>query len=251
MTNERFSRRRCLALALTGASSLRAAPENQIARLIEVYGHQGFHRTGTAIDRASAEWLASEVRRAGLRPSLESFTLSRVDTVTTALILGDRRIAGIPLFDAAFTNAEGISGRLGPLNSDAEIGLSETVPNAAAAGALGEARRKGQHKAIVCVTRGGRPGLCPSNADLFREPFGPPVLQVASEETAALRELAQQQSQVRLIAHVRRTPAQALNVVARIDGVRPVLPPVVVMTPRSGWYTCASERGGAIVCWLD
>jgi hypothetical protein len=23
------------------------------------------------------------------------------------------------------------------------------------------------------------------------------------------------------------------------------------MTPRSGWYSCASERGGGIVCWLE
>jgi hypothetical protein len=23
------------------------------------------------------------------------------------------------------------------------------------------------------------------------------------------------------------------------------------MTPRSGWYTCASERGGGIACWLE
>jgi hypothetical protein len=23
------------------------------------------------------------------------------------------------------------------------------------------------------------------------------------------------------------------------------------MTPRSGWYACASERGGGIVCWLE
>jgi hypothetical protein len=26
---------------------------------------------------------------------------------------------------------------------------------------------------------------------------------------------------------------------------------LIVMTPRSGWWTCASERGGGIVCWLE
>jgi len=25
----------------------------------------------------------------------------------------------------------------------------------------------------------------------------------------------------------------------------------VVMTPRSGWWWCASERGGGLVCWLE
>ncbi|MBD3649697.1 MAG: hypothetical protein HUJ31_20070 [Pseudomonadales bacterium] len=26
---------------------------------------------------------------------------------------------------------------------------------------------------------------------------------------------------------------------------------LVVMTPRSGWWRCASERGGGIACWLE
>jgi hypothetical protein len=36
-----------------------------------------------------------------------------------------------------------------------------------------------------------------------------------------------------------------------IDGANPALPPLIVMTPRSGWYFCASERGGGIACWLE
>jgi hypothetical protein len=55
------------------------------------------------------------------------------------------------------------------LDSDAEIGLAELRPNHAAAGRLGDARRRHGHRAIVCVTRGARPGLCPSNADCFLE----------------------------------------------------------------------------------
>jgi hypothetical protein len=129
--------------------------------------------------------------------------------------------------------------------------LTEAAPNTAAAGALGEARRQNRHKAIVCATRGGRPGLCPSNADSFLKPFGPPVLQVSSEESAALREHARRGGSVQLIAEVRRTPATAFNVAAHIAGANTALPPLVVMTPRSGWYTCASERGGGIACWLE
>ena len=42
-----------------------------------------------------------------------------------------------------------------------------------------------------------------------------------------------------------------MNVTTRIAGADSSLPPVVIMTPRSGWYACASERGGGIVCWLE
>jgi hypothetical protein len=225
--------------------------ERRISRIIREYGQQGFHRTGTAVDQLSGDWLCEEVRRAGLAPTRESFSLSRVDLSTNVLIGGERPIEGVPLFDGAFTDARGVRGRLGLLESDAEIGLTETATNAAASGPLGDARRTNRHKAIVAVTRGGTPGLCPSNADSFLKPFGPPVLQVSSDQATWLSGLAQRGVEVQLIAHVTRTAANAVNVTAMINGANPALPPLIVMTPRSGWYFCASERGGGIACWLE
>jgi hypothetical protein len=225
--------------------------ENRIGNVIREYEQQGFHRTGTSVDGRSGDWLCEEVHRIGLVPVREAFSMSRIDLIDTHLIAGNRRIEGLPLFDAQFTQADGIRGRIGPIDSDAEIGLTEAAPNTAAAGALGEARRQNRHKAIVCVTRGGRPGLCPNNADSFLNPFGPPVLQISSEESSFLTEIARQQGEVRLVARVKRTRATSFNVIAKIDGHNGGLAPLVVMTPRSGWYTCASERGGGIACWLE
>jgi hypothetical protein len=56
---------------------------------------------------------------------------------------------------------------------------------------------------------------------------------------------------VTIVATVRQTQAEAFNVLAGIEGKNPGLPPLVIMTPRSGWWTCASERGGGIACWLE
>jgi hypothetical protein len=50
---------------------------------------------------------------------------------------------------------------------------------------------------------------------------------------------------------VRRTAAQAFNIIGKIAGSDPKLAPLVVMTPRSGWWQCASERGGGLACWLE
>ena len=130
-------------------------------------------------------------------------------------------------------------------------GSAEAIPNAAGTGPLGDARRENRHKAIVCVTRGGEPGLCPSNADSFLQPFGPPVLQVSSELSSWLLEQVQRGVEVQVLAHVRRTPVEAFNVTAKVAGADPALPPLVIMTPRSGWYWCASERGGGLACWLE
>jgi hypothetical protein len=259
----RWTRRQWLSLTLAGGgATLRSSRphalqpadqplEDRIARVTREYGEQGFHRTGTEVDRVSGDWLFEQVRRLGLTPARESFSLSRVDVVTSSLIVPGTHIAGLPLFDGAFTTEEGITGHIGPLDSDAEIGLADLSPNAAGAGLVGNARRRGRHQALVCVTRGGRPGLSPSNADAFLTPFGPPVLQISSDDASTVTALAARRAEVRLVAAVKRTAASAFNVTARIGGRDSTRLPLVVMTPRSGWYWCASERGGGIACWLE
>src|SRR5687768_9745794 len=100
----------------SAAQSTAASPrEGRVRRVIKAFEGQGFHRTGTPVDRASANWLRDEARQAGLTASLEPFSLQRVDTLSAALTVGDRRIDGLPLFDAAFTSERGVRGRLGSL----------------------------------------------------------------------------------------------------------------------------------------
>ena len=255
---QQLTRREWLAIAAAGAvgasargTAAQAETEERIATVVREYEAQGFHRTGTPVDQSSAQWLADQVKRAGLSSALETFSLKRVDPIVSRLQIADRHLEGLPLFDGAFTTPAGISGRLGPLNSDAEIGLTQTAVNAAATGALGDARRANRHKAIVAVTKGRRPGLCPSNADSFVEPFGPPVLQVSSDEEPWLVDHAGRGSKVTLITNVLRNGALASNVTAEIAGSGTAVAPIIVMTPRSGWYWCASERGGGIACWLE
>ena len=225
--------------------------QQRIGTVIRAYEQQGFHRTGTAVDRRSGEWLANEVREIGLEPTLEEFSLSRVDPVSASVVVDDRRIDGLPLFDGGFTDTAGIAGPIGTLNSDAAIGFTESPPNASETGVLGDARRQNRHEAIVVVTRGARPGFCPSNADSFLRPFGPPVLQIASDEAPFLADCARQGGKALLTTHVERTQTDAFNVTATISGTNKGAAPVVVMTPRSGWWWCTSERGGGLACWLE
>jgi len=250
-----LTRRELLILATQSAifaqKTANSGAEQRITQIIGDFEQQGYHRTATPVDHLSGDWLADQVRRCGLKPDREMFTIDRVDLVSAVLSVEGRRIDGIPLFDGGFTDAAGISGRLGALGSDAPIGLTEIAPNAAGAGALMEARRQNRHRAIVVITRGGRPGLCPSNAESFLHPFGPPVLQLSSEESGFLDVLAKRSAEVSLFARVSRTRAEAFNVSSTIKGANPALPPLVIMTPRSGWWSCAGERGGGIACWLE
>jgi len=225
--------------------------ERRVAQLIHAFEEQGIHRTATAVDGRSGDWLARQVEEAGLKPAREIFSISRVDPVATGVSSSGRRVEGVAMFDGGFTGPEGVRGRIGPLAGDAPVGLVEIAPNTAGAGALGSARHQNRHRAIVAITRGGRPGLCPSNAEAFLKPFGPPVVQISSQEAEWLGGLAREGAEVAVIAQVQRTSAEAFNVTTSIAGRDRSLPPLVIMTPRSGWWTCASERGGGIACWLE
>jgi hypothetical protein len=230
--------------------------EQRVAAVIQAYDGQGNHRTGTEVDNASAGWLANEVRKLGAEPSLEPFTLNRVDPQSCYLRIGGRRIDGVPVFDAGFTNAEGVHGRLGPLGSDAEIGLAESEPSKLAEPGIeyrsqvSEARHS-RHKAVVVLTRGTRPGLFLLNASAFSKPFGPPMLQISSAETAWLEQQAQSRTEATFVAHVNRTAARAFNVTVKIAGSNATLAPLVLMAPRSAWWQCASEHGSRLACWLE
>ena len=105
-------------------------------------------------------------------------------------------------------------------------------------------------EAIVAVTPTGA-DVALMNAVHFFDPFGPPVLQVGSEELHQLTETARLGAQARVVVSAARRPAHSFNVTARLEGRDGRLAPVVVMTPRSGWWHCAGERGGGIACWLE
>jgi hypothetical protein len=236
------------------AAMLAIAPaQDEVVRratdTIRAYSAEGYHRTATAVDRQSADALAARARAAGATVTLEPFELSQVDPAAAYALISGRRIDGLPMFDGAFTDASGVAGTIGPAGSDRPIGWTRTAPNAEVA--LRKVRDGSRHAAILAVTMGGKPGLCPVNAQWFSAPFGPPVLQISSEELAGIERASAAGAEVRVVAHATRSAARAFNVVSEIGGTDRSLPPVCVMTPRSGWHANASERGGGIVCWLE
>jgi hypothetical protein len=222
------------------------------ALVIRGYAAEGFHRTATTVDRGSADRLVALARAARATPRLEPFDLSRVDPIDAFLDIDGRRIEGLPMFDGPFTDRTGIAGAIGPLDgqgSDRPVALTKVNPNAEVE--LRKVREQSRHRAIVVVTTGQRPGLCPVNAAYFTQPFGPPVLQIGSEHGDAVERAVKGGGSVRLVSHSTRTAATAFNVVAEVRGTRADLKPICLMTPRSGWYQNASERGGGLACWLE
>jgi len=228
----------------------------RIEKIIKEYSAQGIHRTGTAVDNASADWLVDQIRALGVTATTSPFQIHRLIVNEAMLTSNALTIAGVPLYDCDFAqHPASISGQLGELHSDAKIGVTMAPPfeQSAPFRAINTARRSGKHQAIVVMTDEKLPdtGIALVNAESYQNPFGPPVLQIASQHRLALQNLLDRQENVRLTVDAHRTDTEAFNVEATITGSEPRYAPVVVMTPRSGWWQCASERGGGIATLLE
>ena len=235
----------------------------RIAADIEGWDAIGEHRTGTTGDRLTADWLADSVRGCGLTPRRDDFPLSRWVLRRCEVEVDGTTIEGVPLFDGGTTGPEGLVGRLRPVadgqmtadgNGSPVIGLGALGPGAGVAAnrAFTAARREAAPAALVAVARISFevPGLALQNADHFRAPFGPPVLQVATHHEACLQACAQRGGEVRLTADVAFEPALGWNVYTRVAGSRSDRAPFVVLTPKSSWWVSTAERGGGIAVWL-
>jgi hypothetical protein len=212
------------------------------AEWLRAWDSQGLHRTGTDGDEAGAAWLADAAASPGAAVTSEAWSLDRIDPVTSCLVVDGVRIDGVPVFDAPPTGPDGVNGTLGPVGSNATIGAAEMSPQSVYSGEYHALRRNAAHRALVIVCQGVHPGLGLLNAERFRAPYGAPAIHVAAAATGG---------RARLIAHYRRTPASARNIVVTIPGRDRARPPVVVMTPRSSWWQSTAERGGGLVCWLE
>ena len=228
--------------------------EDRVSGIIAAYDSQGIHRTGTGGDQACARWLAEEVDRLGVESSLEGLPFRRIDVVECSLEIAGRRIDGVPLFNAPPTPQDGIAGRLSSSPDGAsELGFMPVSPRGGTA--LGRYRSSTSQAGVIAVTGGSQfglpPGLALINAEGYATPSGPSTIHVGSESLPVLQEAAASGTEVRFINHFVKRETEVYNTTATVHGSDPSLPPLIVMTPRSGWWNCASERGGGIAVWLE
>jgi hypothetical protein len=220
----------------------------EVETWLAAWDSQGIHRTATAGDEAGADWLAGAAVALGATVIEERFSLDRIDPIEGSVTFDGTTIEGIALFDAPDGTAEGKAGPIG--QAGATIGVGEVDPRAVYSGQFRAMREATPHEALVLATVAEAPGLALLNAELFSRPYGPPIRQVASEHASALADAARRGAHMRVKIRFGRRRVEARNVVATVRGSDPGAAPLVVMTPRSSWWTSTAERGGGLVCWL-
>lgn len=221
------------------------------ARLVACFDASGVHRASNPGDYASGEWLCAEAAITGAVVARMPVQLDRTVVDEACLQCGTVRIDGLPMFDTPPTAEGGLRGRLVPCGEGGEIGYLELPPNSASIKGqrLEGIRRETRHQALLVCTRVAGESLAPINAQFFSAPFGPPVLQVAGMHACFLAGQAQQGAQVELVSRHHRDPAQSYNVVAQVAAAVAAAP-IVLVTPRTGWWESTAERAGGLVAWL-
>ncbi|MGJ8688334.1 MAG: hypothetical protein ACSHXZ_02325 [Gammaproteobacteria bacterium] len=232
-----------------------SAQELRVADAIRQYSAQGYHRTGTAVDTVSGAWLSDRIQDLGLPSFMDPITLDRVEILYASFTFNGIEVEGVPLYDCHYSDVHGITGTLGPLGSNADIGVVMLPPSTSSPthNQLAEVRRSNRHRAIIIVSDSSYPaeGIATLNAEDFNAPVGPPTLQIANAIWPALQQAMTNRAEATVVAFCERKESKAYNVSARIDGTDPDLAPIVIMTPRSGWWRCASERGGGIAVFME
>ena len=216
------------------------------SEIIQEFDSQGWHRTATGVDQQSGRWLAHRLESLGLAACLMPFPFSRIDPSACSVSAGPFRVAAVPLMDSALPAPDTtICGEFRP----GSIGLVRAEAHGIATEL--EHIRRDDYTAIVLVVAGPPNGVTLLNAWHYDEPRGVPTVQVPVAAWDALVAARDGGVPVEVRCGGVRTETTASNVFATVAGTRPETAPIVLLTPRSGWWQCVGERGGGLAIWIE
>ena len=220
------------------------------------YAAFGDHRTASGSDNRTSLWLRARLARLGFGVELPEVPFPLYTPLDCTLRIGDVTLRAFPAWPVvtasrpvtaplALGDSGDIAGKIAVLSPPYRQGSSLTLPGFG--DAVMRAERNGA-VGVVIVTAGPTGDVIALNADPARFSWHVPVVLVAGRDGGAAMDAARRQAvaEMRLSARV-DVSARGTNVVARRSGKGRT---VVVSTPKSGWFSCAGERGSGIAVWL-
>lgn len=264
--------RRDLLVGALGVGALAASSEAQAAvkppvgepdaawlqGVLERFAGLGIKASGGKGDIASGQWLEKDLTALGYRCEHQAFEVPYAEVRQATLVAGEQSAT---VFPQAIVKTTGAGGLTAPLKSSAVPGSLDgaialvvlpfsrwvSMAQPAVGAALKDAFDRGAAAAVV-VTTGPTGEAIALNVSPSAPGFQKPVVLLAPKDAAPFVAAAKSGASVTLTvdAEVGRRPAH--NLIARLD--RGAAKTLIVTTPRSGWFTCAAERGAGLAVWL-
>ena len=250
-------------LAASGATPVLAgAPVEETAWLqarLEQYHGFGVKASGGPGDNACGAWLEETLRGWGYATRRQPFDLPYFEVRQATLSTGQAQATVIPQAIVAPTGPQGLTAPLrlasdrGDLTGAIAIVVLPYARWAAlaqppVAQALTKAFSRGA-AAVVLVTTGPTNEAIALNVTTHKPGFERPVAILAPKDAQPFLAAAAEGGAGTLIVDGQGGRRGAFNVIARRD--RKAAKTVILSTPRSGWFTCAAERGSGLVVWLS
>lgn len=227
---------------------------DRITNDILAWDSQSEHRTGTQGDEETSKWLAGEISKVGLTPNIDEFDFARRTPVLCSIQVGELKVDGVPLFDGGITGRWGTTTKLSPVSEGTGITVGEFMPMGGDEETKQLIQQRANPKVVgaVAISKMSSPGIGLLNADAYKTPYGVPVLQVEGTNREILLQAAKDHAEATLNIHFNLNLVTATNVETMVKGKKPrALTPVVIMTPKSSWWTSTAERCGGITLWLE
>ncbi|MGE0598020.1 MAG: M28 family peptidase [Dehalococcoidia bacterium] len=220
------------------------------SEIIRQYDSQGWHRTATAVDDASGRWLCEQLAAAGTEGREVPFAFKRLDLDESFVKVPGVTIPAVPLIDSCLPGSGAvIRAKFGEPGEAGTVAIVELGAHGMASEL--ESLRSGKNEAIVACIEGPEGGQSLLNAWHYDAPKGPPIVQVPGNAREELQTAKASGLAVEIHCGATRTATEACNIRADVRGSESGLTPLIVLTPRSGWWHCAGERGGGLAIWLE
>ena len=235
---------------------------DRIARDLQRYVDFGNKQSGGPGDEACGAWLEDELEAIGFRTQRQSFSAPWFTPDTSEVAVGGDRAVLWPQPIVQTTPQDGLIAPLVRVDStgradrplDGAIALVDLAHARWSSmfwpGVAGPVRAAFEQGALACVivTNGPSGKIIALNTDGRVPLYDRPIAILAPDDAAPFLAAAQSALPARLTVTGQGGRRPAFNLVGTLDRGRGRW--LVVSTPRSGWFTCAGERGGGIAAWL-
>ncbi|WP_417464840.1 hypothetical protein [Kordiimonas sp.] len=223
----------------------------------------GIKQAGGEGDNACGDWMASELEKLGYVIEKQTMSAPYFTPERCELVSGHTRATVWPQPIVMPTGAQGVSGRLVRVDAagHADASLEGAIalvdlPFGRWSSMLWKAVRtpietafKGGAAACIVVTNGPSGKVIALNTNGQKPMHKGPVALLAPEDAAPFFKAALEGLVATLTMTGEGGRRPAFNFIARMNRSKSRW--LVVSTPRSGWFTCAGERGPGIAAWLS
>ncbi len=244
------------------AAANASAPASDAAWLqgvLERFAGFGVKASGGAGDTASGAWLEGDLTALGFRCERQAFEVPYAEVRKATLAVGAQQAA---VFPQAIVRPTGAGGVTAPLKLASAGGSLDGVialivlpmrrwvsmAEGPVASALTDAFDRGAMAAVL-VTTGPTGEAIALNVSATKPGFQKPVVILAPKDAGPFTVAAAKGASATLTVDADSSKRPAYNLIARLD--RKSAKTLIVSTPRSGWFTCASERGAGLAVWLS